>query len=284
MLCPACWTPASVPRGSDRQDVRLVLDRTRPRQQRPVRATPLRPARGDDGASRRPRRRARGTVPGSAGRNRWRGRAGGLRQGNHRSFVAGAHHHGLAPVEAEAVDLAVRGGPLALGREDERGVVERAVLGPAPRRSPRAARPRPRRRPSAITSWVGPRSGRPLSAKAVYAKAPAGPELGKDHQIRAAAGATTREAARPLRELDGFIPGPPTAIWMRDARTLPPSWHSSRQHGPTIVTRKHCRGACSQRNSPATSHGNRSAPSAPASPPALPALQPMHRRTARGVP
>lgn len=40
-----------------------------------------------------------------------------------------AHHDRLALVEAEAVDLAVRGGPLALGREDERRVVEGAVGG-----------------------------------------------------------------------------------------------------------------------------------------------------------
>jgi hypothetical protein len=55
------------------------------------------------------------------------GRRIGAGQRDRHEFVAGAHHHRLALVEAEAVDLPVGGGQFAGGGKDEGGVVEGAV-------------------------------------------------------------------------------------------------------------------------------------------------------------
>lgn len=124
----------------------------------------------------------------------------------------------------------------------------------------------------AITSCVGPVRGSASSSNAVYAKAPTGHSSGSTTRS-APRWATTREAARCLRDSTGSSGS--TAIWMREARTLPPSWHSSRQHGPTIVTRKHCRGACSQRNL-ATEPHRRSQPAARPSAPSCPCTAEPH--------
>ena len=90
----------------------------------------------------------------------------------------------------------------------------------------------------------------------------------------------TSEATRRRRESTDSSSS--TAIWMSEARTLPPSWHSSRPHGPTIVTRKHCRGASRQRNlafqAPTDSPTSRSAANADRQ------TQPDVRRHRRGVP
>ena len=227
------------------EDVRLVLDGPRLRQQRPVRraAAPATPPRRR--ASRRPRRRARGRARGSGGRSRWRCRRSSRAGGRVTSSVARAHQHGLALVEAEAVDLAVGGGQVTGGGEDEGGVVEGAVrvaFGDRARVQPHAR--------------VARRLGHRLVRRPVQ-RLGLGREGTRTRRRRSvhSSGRTTRSAPAwsrtseaTRRRRDSTDSSSSTPIWMSEARTLPPSWHSSRPHGPTIVTRKHCRGASQQRN------------------------------------
>lgn len=105
---------------------RLVLDRAGLGEQRPVGAAPLGPAGREDeglGAGVDEPAEELGEAEVVAGGDA----EGGLRQTDRHQFGARAHQYGLALVEAEAVDLAVGGGQVAGGGEDEGGVVERAV-------------------------------------------------------------------------------------------------------------------------------------------------------------
>ena len=205
----------------------------------------------------------------------------GRRDGH--QLLARAHQHRLALVEAEAVDLAVgRGAARRRGRRRARCCrgcrpAARSTKEPACSQTPASAR---RLRHHLVG---GPWSGSASVLEDVVGERPDRPELGQDHQVGAALGdAPERPPARRRESTDS---SGSTAIWMREARTLPPSWHSSRQHGPTIVTRKHCRGACSQRNlatepprarSPQPRHRRAARPPAPCSP--------AHAPNRRGVP
>gem|GEM_PF-6775900 len=169
------------------EDVRLVLDRPRPCQQRPVGPAALGPARRDHerlGPRVHERAEQLGKAQVVAG-----GHADGrLRQTYRHRLGARAHQHGLALVEAEAVDLAVEGGQLTGGGEDERGVVQgafvRAVGGRAPLRDRPGVQPHAR-----VTRRLGhhlvrrPLERLGLGCEPLVGERPGRPQLGQHHQI-----------------------------------------------------------------------------------------------------
>lgn len=114
-----------------------------------------------------------------------------------------AHHDRLALVEAEAVDLAVRGGPLALGCEDQRGVVEGAVGGALDEGA--RVQPDPGVGRGLRHDVVGGSLERfGLVLEGGVREGADRPELGEDHQIRAALGGDQRSRALPAG-LDRFV-------------------------------------------------------------------------------
>lgn len=202
MLCPACWIPAWVPavptartydwfstaraRASSVQWARRLLG----------------PARGDDqrlGAridqAAEHFREAQVVAGGKA--------QGGLRQSDRDQVLARSHHDRLALVEAEAVDLAVCGGPLALGGEDECGVVEGAVVGALDEGA--RVQPDPGVGGGLRHDLVGgPLKRLGLVLEVGVREGADRPEFGKDHQIRTVLGRDQRSRAPPAG-IDGFV-------------------------------------------------------------------------------